>query len=92
MSLGVEAVDNNPFLSVIQQIREDNRTQIPVSFRYGIVKSVTPLEIDVAGTSQDKDTLLKNDLLINFELGDRLLLLPIDDDQRYIIICKVVDT
>lgn len=26
-----------------------------------------------------------------FKIGDRLLLLPIEDDQRYIIICKVVD-
>ncbi len=83
-------MDNNPFSSVVKTIREDNRTQKKVHFRMGTVLSVAPLKIEVAGIEQDEKALLKNDLITSFAPGDRLLLFPIEEEQRYIIICKVV--
>jgi hypothetical protein len=82
-------MENNPFTTMVQAIRDDNKT--PAAYRIGTVKSISPLEVDVAGTIQDHDSLLKNEMIITFEFGDRLLLIPIDDEQRYIILCKVVD-
>lgn len=83
-------MEDNPFAALVKNIREDNKSQIPVSLRLGTVLSAVPLELDVAGTVQDQSSLLKNDLLTHFTRGDRLLLAPIEDEQRYIIICKVV--
>ncbi len=52
----------------------------------------TPLKVSVGGTVQEEGDLLKNAALddLGFAAGDRVLLLPIEEAQRYIIICKVV--
>lgn len=84
-------MENNPFTSMVNAIRDDNKSQIAASYRFGTVTSIAPINVDVAGTMQDSDSLLKNDVLNDFELGDRLLLLPIEEEQIYIILCKVVD-
>ncbi len=83
-------MEGNPFASIVQIIRDDNKA--PVFYRLGIVSSDDPLMVDVAGTTQDNSSLIKNGMMVSFEVGDRLLLLPIEDEQRYIIICKVVNT
>jgi uncharacterized protein involved in copper resistance len=82
---------NNPFMSTVQSIRRDYKSQTSAAYRIGTVTSVIPLSVDVAGTSQNSSELLKNDMLYDLELGDRLLLLPIEDEQRYIILCRVVN-
>lgn len=82
-------MDHNPFVSVIQSIRNDKK--IPESYRIGTIISPNPLAVEIAGINQGTDALLKSDTLTSFEIGDRLLLIPIEDEQRYIIICKVVE-
>jgi hypothetical protein len=84
-------MENNPFSGIINMIREDSRTLIPVNYRLGTVISTAPIIIEVAGTSQDAKAFLKNDTIIDLETGDILFLVPIEDEQRYIIICKVVE-
>lgn len=84
-------MQENPFSMIVQMVREDNKSQIPVTFRFGQVISTIPLKVDVAGTVQETDSLLKNKILSTFEVGDKLLLVPIEDEQRYIILCKVVN-
>lgn len=84
-------MNDNPFSSLVEVIRCDNKAAIPVNYRFGTVISVEPLIIDVAGTVQDRASLYKNDALKSFEIGERLLLIPIYDEQYYIIVCKVVD-
>ena len=51
-----------------------------------------PLIVAVGGTLQEREDLLLNTELdpLGFAAGDQLLMLPIDEAQRYIIICKVV--
>lgn len=83
-------MNDNPFAEVVNTIREDNKARAPASYRFGDVTSISPLTVDVAGTSQDKDVFLINDSITSFEIGDQLFLIPIDDEQRYIIMCKVV--
>ncbi len=84
-------MEGNPFATVVRAIRNDSKSQIPTSYRLGTVSSVLPLMVDVAGTVQDRDSLIRNSMLVSFEVGDRLLLFPIEDEQKYIIMCKVVD-
>lgn len=82
-------MEDNPFSTIINVIREDNRAQTPVTYRLGTV--ITAETVEVAGNMQGKDALLKNSLISDFEVGDRLLMIPIEDEQRYIILCKVVE-
>jgi hypothetical protein len=83
-------MENNPFTSVIKNIREYGKTQMPAIYRLGNVISVAPLIVEVAGMSQEDDVLLKNDLILQLKIGDELLLFPIEEEQRFIILCKVV--
>ena len=82
----------NPFSRIVNTIREDNRSQVAASFRMGTVITVEPLMVEVAGNVQEREDLLKsgNLYLGDLEAGDRLLLVPIENEQRYIIVCKVV--
>lgn len=84
-------MDNNPFLPIVNKIRNDNKGQIPVSYRIGTIMSINPLTVDVAGNSQGVEDLLKNAALTSFNVGDQVYLSPIEDEQRYVIICKVVE-
>lgn len=81
---------DNPFISVVSAMRDDNRAQLPAGYRFGTVTSADPFRAAVSGLEQDADVFLKNSQITGFGVGDRLLLLPIDDEQRYIILCKVV--
>lgn len=83
-------MEDNPFIKIAQTIREDNKARMPVNYRLGNVTSASPLTVEVAGTSQDKNVFLKNDAITSFEIGDLLFLIPIEDEQKYIILCKVV--
>lgn len=85
-------MNSNPFASMVQIIRNDNKSNSSVGYRLGRVITTMPLTVEVAGTRQAGNRLLKNDALITFEIGDRLFLVPIEQEQRYVIICKVVDT
>lgn len=84
-------MDNNPFSNIVDIIRKDNKSQIHDHYRIGNVISIDPLRVDVAGAIQDKDSLIKNSEITSFQSGESLLLIPIEDEQRYIIVCKVVN-
>lgn len=83
-------MNDNPFVSLVSAIREDNKMQTPAYFRIGIVISNEPLRVSVGGAIQEDDSLIKNSMLTYFEVGENLFLIPMDDEQRYIILCKVV--
>lgn len=83
-------MEGNPYAILLQALRGDTDTRIPVSFRFGTVISADPLQVEAAGTIQEADDLLKNAVLEEFSIGDGLLLVPIESEQRYIILCKVV--
>lgn len=83
-------MQENPFATMIETIANVSKEQLPVNFRFGYVKSVNPLRIDVAGTIQESTEVLKNSLITEFSEADMLLLVPIEEEQRYIILCKVV--
>ena len=84
-------MENNPFSGIVNMIREDSKTLLPVNYRLGTVISTAPIIIDVADTSQEARAFLKNGMIIDLETGDLLFLVPIEEEQRYIIMCKVVE-
>lgn len=84
-------MQDNPFASMLEIVKAAAREQIVPAFRIGEVISTSPLKIDVAGTPQDRDTLRRNAKIENLSAGDRVLLACLDGDQRFIVLCKVVD-
>ena len=84
-------MEDNPFTSLVRGIREEAKKQIPAFVRLGEVITPAPLKVNVAQTIQEGDALLKSSSLAEFQAGERLLLIPIENEQRYIIICKVVE-
>ena len=84
-------MEGNPYVSLVNTIRNDNKYNFPANYRLGTVVSALPLTVDVAGNVQEENDLLKSDTIVNFAKGEQLLLIPVDDEQKYIIICKVVN-
>lgn len=84
-------MQDNPYSEIVRAIRKDAGERLPQFYRFGKVVSANPLRIDVAGTIQEKSDLSKSSGLPVLMAGDRCLLVPMDDEQRYLILCKVVD-
>lgn len=84
-------MEDNPYSMLLNIIRGDAADRQAPSFFIGTVIKRDPLQIDVAGLTQDKTTLRINYSIRNsLGKGDEVLLLPYEDQQRFIAICKVV--
>jgi hypothetical protein len=83
-------MEGNPYTDLIKAIREDVKAQTPVVYRFGTVVSENPLKIETSGTVQESFDLLRSNTVVDLKKGDSVLLLPIEDQQRFIILCKVV--
>lgn len=84
-------VEDNPYIKLIKRINKENKSSYPTMYRFGRVMSINPLKIDVENLMLEKDDFLKNSNITIFYIGDTLLLIPIEDEQRYVIVAKVVD-
>lgn len=80
-------MEGNPYIELIKAFRNNEE---PTAYRMGTVTNTTPLKIEVSGTVQESADLLRNSSIIDLVTGDRVLLLPIEDQQKFIILCKVV--
>lgn len=85
------SVEDNPYIKLIKRIKAENESTYPTTYRLGIVSSVEPLKIEVDKLTLDKEDFLRNSNLNIFYKGETLLLIPIEEEQRYIIVAKVVD-
>ncbi len=74
---------------LITKIREDTAARVPNYYTLGKVIQASPLRVEVGGTVQDSGTLMKNSSYTP-TANDQVLLMPIEDEQRFILICKVV--
>lgn len=83
-------MEDNPYVKWLQITRDQVGGQIQSNFRFGSVISVSPLKIDVSNTVQESGDLLKNDAIGELHSGDSVLLVTLDGDQTFIILCKVV--
>ena len=83
-------MENNPFVSFVSRIRQDTQENQPILCRFGRVMHTNPLEVETEGITLSGSELVKSSHLTSFEAGDTLLLLPIENEQRHIILVKVV--
>jgi hypothetical protein len=83
-------MEDNPYPKLLQIIRTQAGDQIPATFRFGTVKSVSPLKVEVSETVQTAADLLKNAAIGELHSGDSILLIPFEEDQRFIMLCKLV--
>lgn len=90
-------MEGNPFAQLLKTFQGMASEQIRPGFRWGVVKTVSPLTVDIAGLEYRADELLINALLATGEhplqTGDQVICLPLDgDDSRYFILAKAVAT
>lgn len=80
-------MQGNPYSKLVQALREDRRMSLPAVFREGKVISANPLRMEVAGNIQEEEDLIESRGMPPLEVGDHCLLVPLDDEQQYWIIC-----
>ena len=56
----------------------------------GKVKSTNPLSISISELFLDKEDLMVNENIKEFNKGDILAMVPTSNRQKYIVLCKVV--
>ena len=96
-------MEGTPFAQFLPTLKGVAQEQIRPGFRLGIVKSISPLTVEIAGLQYHGDELMINDLLIaeiqlgehiwkrHLQAGDQVICLPLDgDDSRYFILAKAV--
>lgn len=81
-------MNGNPYSKIIGLMKTSAREAQSTAFRYGTVLSVNPCRIEVGGTVQDGDSLIKNADVV-FAQGDNVILASLDNDQLFCILCKV---
>ena len=83
-------MQNNPYAELVNIIGQNARDIAPVSFRIGRVLTEQPISIDVGGAVQNADALVFTTETPTFFMGDSVLLLPIEEEQRYIALTRLV--
>lgn len=83
-------MEGNPYIEMVNALRKDSQDRNQVAYRFGTVTNVDPLRIETSGTIQESFDLLRSNAVVGLEKGDSVLLLPIEDQQKFIILCKVV--
>lgn len=81
---------DDPYCAILHLMREQAGKQIPAFFRFGTVASANPLRINVGETVQSGNDLLKNSQVGELHSGDSVLLVSADNDQKFVVLCRVV--
>lgn len=84
-------MEDNPYIKLIKRIKEEYQSNYPTTFRFGKVISIDPLKIEVDSLTLEREDFLKNSNIHTFYQGESLFLIPIEEEQRYVIVAKVVD-
>ena len=56
----------------------------------GKVKSINPLSISIGELFLDSEDLMVNENIKGFNRNDILAMVPTENSQKYIVLCKVV--
>lgn len=81
-------MEGDPFVILAQKIKQPEKNEYVY---IGKVVSVSPLQIDLAGSKQEKEDLLVNPEIKELKVGDKVLLISTDEKQQFAIVCKVVE-
>ena len=83
-------MQDNPFSKIVSIMRDNAHEVSPTSFRIGKVISEYPISIDIGGAVQKTDSLVFTTEYPSFRTGEKVLMIPIEEEQRYIVITRVV--
>ncbi|WP_410497021.1 DUF2577 family protein [Cellulosilyticum sp. ST5] len=81
---------NNPYNGILNIIKQQNNSSSSAVV-IGKVKSTNPLSISIGELFLDREDLMVNENIKNFNKGDVLAMVPTSNRQRYIVLCKVVN-
>lgn len=85
-------MQDNPYSSILNLFRKDNAGRSVASWRTGVIRSLSPLSVELSGNTLSGSELQYNPQILSGGLyvGDTVVLLQSGDGQQYIILCKVV--
>lgn len=95
-------LQDNPFMNLLEIMRQQGSVNNPVPFMIGSVINSMPLLVKVGEIQLERDDLLINKSYLleeeiggydytekTFKVGEKLTLLMSQDQQQFILICKV---
>ena len=77
----------NGILDILKQQNNNSSSAVVI----GKVSSTNPLSISIGELFLDREDLMVNESIKQFNKGDILAMVPTTNKQKYIILCKVVD-
>ncbi len=81
-------MEGDPFVFLAQSMKHHQESE----YAYiGKVVSVSPLQVDLAGSKQKAEDLLLNPEIEKLKTGDKVLLISMDEKQQFAVVCKVVE-
>ena len=82
---------DNPYSALISIFRRDADERAGSPSMVGTVLSVSPLRVSMSGITLETAQLFRNPEIPNLEKGNTVLLIPLENRQRFLIVCKVVN-
>ena len=82
-------MEGNPYSAFVDLMHGCANEILPVGYRIGTVTSKSPLKVDIGGAVQERDALIFTSSAPSFEQGETLLMIPIENEQRYIILARL---
>lgn len=79
----------NPYNEIINIIKQQNNNSSS-SVAIGTVITNSPLSISIGELFLDREDLMINESIKQFNQGDTLVMVLAPNKQKYIILCKVV--
>jgi hypothetical protein len=83
-------MQENPYSAMINMMKSQAKGQIPAWIRFGKIISPSPLKVEISNTVQERKDLLLSANLGELHAGDSVLTIPINNNQQFIVLCRVV--
>ena len=83
------ALISNPYNGILNIIKHQNNSSSSTVV-IGKVINDNPLSISIGELFLDREDLMVNERIKQFNKGDILAMVPITNKQKYIVLCKVV--
>lgn len=81
--------EDNPYINLIELIKELGSENNPIPYMTGKVISTNPLVVDIGEIQLGKEEILVNKDLI-LEIGDTVVTLVSANKQQFVLLCRVV--
>lgn len=85
-------MQDDPYVSLLKLMDKRSVGVQPTVWRFGVVVAPPPgMTVRIADTLQYEDSLMLNPEINYKEMrsGDRLLVVPYDNDNKFLVVCRV---